>query len=76
MLYDCTFVKVFWHRLTQKFISKIVYANQQQLLKELVIFGVKENVIIDKPLDHFYCPPNIMYTPVNFQNLYQMLTSF
>ena len=44
MLYDCTFVTVFWHQLTQKFISKIVHANSLKLSKELVIFGVKENV--------------------------------
>ena len=53
MFFDCPFVSLFWDNLKQKFISKLPHANTLQLSKELIIFGIKDNVVTDKPFDLF-----------------------
>ena len=53
MLYDCPFVMNFWRNISEKFIRKLPHASALNLSKELIIFGCKENVITDKPMNLF-----------------------
>lgn len=53
MFYDCPFVLIFWQNVNQKFLTKLPHTNSLQLSKELVIFGVKENVKTDTPFNLF-----------------------
>ena len=53
MFFDCTFISLFWQNLTNKFIGKLPHANTLQLTKELILFGTKQNVITDKPMNLF-----------------------
>ena len=51
LFWECTIVKSFWDELTENFISKLPHAQTLRLSDELIIFGTKENVYTDIPMD-------------------------
>ena len=53
MFFDCTFINTFWQNLTQKFLYKLPHVNNFQFSKELILFGMKQNVKTDKPINLF-----------------------
>ena len=53
LFWDCPFVRMFWRSLENQFISKISHAHLLQLSEEFVLFGCKENVFTDKPIELF-----------------------
>ena len=53
LFWDCPIVQSFWDSLKNSFVSKLPHVHDFNLSKELVIFGTKENVFTDTPLDLF-----------------------
>ena len=53
LFWDCPHVVIFWRNLNDTFIHKLPHAQNLQLSKELVLFGYKDNVYMDKPMDLF-----------------------
>ena len=54
MLYECPSVLLFWQNLFQKFVQKLPHVTQLRPSKELILFGVKEGTVTDKPIDLFF----------------------
>ena len=53
MLFDCVLIGQFWQNLKTNFIDKLPHVNMLNISKELVLFGRKQNVQTDKPLNLF-----------------------
>ena len=53
LFWDCPHVVIFWRNLNDTFIHKLPHAQNLQLSKDLVLFGYKDNVYMDKPMDLF-----------------------
>lgn len=51
MLYDCDAVNEFWNNLMQIVKDKCIHCHNFQLDKEIVLFGIKENVQTDQVMD-------------------------
>ena len=50
MLYECRIVSTFWQNVNKDFIQKLPHVRRFDLSKELILFGVKDGFVTDKPL--------------------------
>ena len=53
LFWDCPFVELFWKYLYTNFVEKLPHAQALKFSKELIIFGIQNNVVTDKPMDLF-----------------------
>ena len=51
LFWECPIVQQFWNDVNQNFIVKLPHAQSFRFSDELILFGTKDNVYTDKPID-------------------------
>ena len=51
LFWECPNVQQFWNDVNQNFIVKLPHAQSFRFSDELILFGTKDNVYTDKPID-------------------------
>ena len=51
LLWECNYVQLFWKELLKLLREKCTHCDRFAFSKELVIFGLKENVMLDNAID-------------------------